>query len=452
LKPAVVGPDEEFLVKAQELFAEGEENEAVRYLYAYMLAKEEAFEQYPLQWFAGLGEPRAFLRLGIGVDYTASKDFEGKPPVIGDPVADTENRRNPRGGGGGDDTIIGANNSNNPAGTSISPYANAISDTPAGFLLYYTGDYIERLYRELNDRRKRDPGYFGKLLMEIPDRVSTGSTSTAAAAPPVNSSPGSAGRNLPTAAAGGGGGGPPAGGNPGNNEGNAGQGGRGADGPGGNRDNSRKLIDIWAGSTAASKPERLVIGTLIPGVMCLGEGKTEELIKRAKAYGLDAVFVLDVNIGKARGANYSSTSLRLYLVNKPDVPPESNRALKNTTVMEARRGSAGGGESDPLVVELNRVLKDHVDTKLKSSPLPETLNAENVGSRIERVVNGTYHDPLQVAVEVVGFYRMGLLEEAKAIAALNKLFGDGGEVILSGSVSEKNDLLKSQLSKSLSGL
>ena len=442
--PSPLSSDEEFLAKAKNLFSKGEENEAVRHLYAYLLAKEDAFGEYPLQWIPGLAEPRAFLRMGIGVEYQTLKDFDGKPPVIGDPVAESGGRRNQV--GDGNDTLDGS--APNAGGSSNSPYANAITETPAGFLLYYTGDYIERLYRELNERRKRDPGFFGKLLVAIPDRVPTAGD-TVAAAPPINSSPGTAGRSRPSASAGTG---VPGGGNTGSNPGNQNAGSDSTIINPAGRNTNRKLIDVWVGSAAANPPERLVIGTLMPGIMCLGEGKTAELVKRAKSYGLDAVFVLDVNVGKARGANYSSTSLKLYLVNEPEKHVVLNRSLKNTTVMETRRGSAGGGDSDPLVIELNRVLKDYVDENLKCTALPESLTAENVASRVERVVNGTYHDPLQVAVEVVGFYRMGMLQEDKAIAALNKLLGEGGDVILSGSDSEKADFLKSQLSKSLSDL
>lgn len=433
----------EFFESAKQFFKDGDENAAARNLYAYLLAKEDAFEEYPLQWYPGLKQPRAFLRIGIGVTYSRPRDFDGKPPVIGDPVA------NERGGGrrgnapaDSGDGILGASGANpgGAGGGSNSPYANVDTSTPAGFLLYYTGDYIEKLYQELNTRRKGTQTQFGKLLAQFPER--TPSTPAPSQNENVSSQPfppqGGPPANRPTIALGGGpgggGGGPPAGGG-GAGAGGGGGGGGQANNANANRNarNARKLVDLWSGSSA-SAPERLTTGTLTPGVICLGEGKKDELFSRAKKFGVDVVLLFDVKVGEARGENYSTTTLRLFNVDMPEEQLALGRQLRSNVVMEARED----GKADPVATELSRVLEEYLDQNLAAQDLPKSLTQENVGKRIDAVLAGTIDDPLKAAVEVIGFYRVGLLPEDKVNAALNQILGeDLADTILNGNETER---------------
>lgn len=439
---AAAGSAAEFFETAKQLFTEGDDNAAARNLYAFLLAKEDAFEEYPLQWYPGLKQPRAFLRIGVGVTYSRPRDFDGKPPVIGDPIA------NERGGGrrgnappDNGDGILGASGANpgGAGGASNSPYANVDTSTPAGFLLYYTGDYIEKLYQELNTRRKGSQTQFGKLLAQFPERTPT--TTTPAQNENVSSQPfpppGGPPANRPTIAlggGGGGGGGPPAGG--------AGAGGGGAGGGAGqannananrNARNARKLVDLWSGSNA-SAPERLTTGTLTPGLICLGEGKKDELFSRAKKYGVDVVLLFDVKVGEARGENYSTTTLRLFNVDNPEEQLALGRQLRSNVVMEAR----DDGKADPVANELSRVVEEYMDQNLAAQELPKSLTQENVSKRIDAVLAAAIDDPLKAAVEVIGFYRVGLLPEDKVVEALNQILGeDLADTILNGNEAER---------------
>ncbi len=436
---ASAGLASQFFENAKQLFSEGDENAAARNLYAYLLAREDAFEEYPLQWFSGLKEPRAFLRIGIGVTYNRPRDFDVKPPVIGDPVEDD------RGGGRrgnlppvSDDGILGASGANPGGaggGSSNSPYSQVDTSTPAGFLLYYTGDYIEKLYQELNTRRKGTKAQFGKLLAQFPERAPAAGSEPAANEnvqsqpfPPQGGPP----ANRPTIALGGGGGGgggaPAAGGNAGGGAGAAGGGQNNANAnTNRNARNARKLVDLWSGSNA-STPERLTTGTLAPGVICLGEGKREELLSRAEKFGLDVVLIYDVRVGEARGSNYTTTTLRLFNVAAPEEQLALGRQLRNNTVMEARDSGR-----DPVESELARILDEYMDQNLAAEDLPKSLNQENVSKRIDKVLADKISEPLKAAVEVVGFYRVGLLPEAKVVEALNQLLGeDLADTILNG--------------------
>gem|GEM_PF-2101966 len=444
---ATAGAAAEFFETAKQLFKEGDDTAAARNLYAFLLAKEDAFEEYPLQWFPGLKQPRAFLRIGVGVTYSRPRDFDGKPPVIGDPVASD------RAGGGGrrgnappdnGDGILGASGANpgGAGGGSNSPYANVDTSTPAGFLLYYTGDYVEKLYQELNSRRKGSETKFGKLLAQFPERTPT--APAASQNENVSSQPfppqGGPPANRPTIALGGGpggGGAPPAGGG-----GGAGAGGGGGEANNANANrnarNARKLVDLWSGSDA-STPERLTTGTLTPGVIVLGEGKKEELFSRAKKFGVDVILLFDVKVGEARGENYSTTTLRLFNVDNPEEQLALGRQLRSNVVMEAR----DDGKADPVAAELTRVVEEYMDQNLAAQELPKSLTQENVTKRIETVLAGETDDALKTAVEVVGFYRVGLLPEDKVVEALNKLLGeDLAEAILNGKETDRVAQLK----------
>lgn len=423
------GAANEFFEAAKSFFAAGEEDAASQQLYAYLLAKDDAFEQYPLQWFPGLKQPRSFLRIGIGVTYTA-RDFKGKPPVIGDPVASDRGggRRGNPPPGGGDDVAESSGAGSGAGGTGNSPYGNVDTSTPAGFLLYYTGDYVEKLYQELNTRRKGNQAQFGKLLAQFPERVPSANAQNANAQP--TPPPGAAPPNRPTIGVGGGppGGGGGVGGGDGGNSNNANRGARGA----------RKLVEQWSGSTATA-PERLTTGTLTPGVLCLGEGKKDELFTRAKKSGVDVLLLFDVKVAEARGENYSTTTLRLFNVDNPDEQLALGRQLRNNTVMEARENK----KADPVEAELSRILEDYMDQNLVATELPKSLTQENVTKRIDAVLADKNDNPLKAAVEVLGFYRVGLLPEDKTTEALKQLLGeDAADAVLNGEEADRVKVLR----------
>jgi hypothetical protein len=421
------GSANKLLDQAKELFAEGEDDKAANALYAYMLAKEDAYETYPLQWYAGIKEPLVFLRIGIGVTYTPQKGFSEKPPVIGDPVAGSKNNRRPPPGGDGD--IIGNAGLGGPSAASNSPYSTVDTTTPAGFLLYYTGDYTEKLYQQLNTRRKTSKSQFGKILSQFPERAPTKPPAQGDAAQAGNTAPqGGPPGDRPTFGIGGGGA-PPAGGGGGGAAGGgaAGAGGAAGGGNAGARGGSRKLVDQWSGSSGAT-PERLTTGALMPGVICLGEGKKDDIISRAKKFGVDVVLLFDVKVGEAKGEKYSTTALRLLDPENPDEQLALGRALNNTKVMESREGG-----KDPVDTELARVVEEYIDVNLIASKFPDAVNQDAVSKRLEGLLAGEVKHPLKTAVEVVGFYRVGLLKEAEVEAALKQLLGeDLAEAVLNG--------------------
>jgi hypothetical protein len=172
----------------------------------------------------------------------------------------------------------------------------------------------------------------------------------------------------------------------------------------------------------------LTTGALMPGVICLGEGKKDDIISRAKKFGVDVVLLFDVKVGEAKGEKYSTTALRLLDPENPDEQLALGRALNNTKVMESREGG-----KDPVDTELARVVEEYIDVNLIASKFPDAVNQDAVSKRLEGLLAGEVKHPLKTAVEVVGFYRVGLLKEAEVEAALKQLLGeDLAEAVLNG--------------------
>ncbi|MEZ6095096.1 MAG: hypothetical protein R3C03_12850 [Pirellulaceae bacterium] len=410
-----------FIDRAKSLFAEGKEQEATTMLYGEMLLNESAFDKYPLRWYGSLSQPRVFLRWGIGVSYRPDKDFSGIPPLIGDELDDSVTAS-----GSGDPTFGAGGGSTGASSTgSSSIYSKVDTSVPAGMLLYYTGDYIERLYKRMNDRRTGGEGYFGAILKEMPERAGLGGP---AAQRPVSAvDRARSRRNLPSAATGGGGGG---GGNQGGPPQIDSEGGSGSD-------SSSNLLDKFNSTSDASEPAPNVLGTLMPGVMCVGEGKEEDLLERAKKMNLDAVLIFQVKVIESRKKFFSQTALKVYDPNKPDEELAKTKSLRNSLVMEERENSRS---DDPVEESLDKLFQEYIDTNLRGADLP-VLTPEVVESRVDSILQDP-QDKLRAAVEVMGYFRKDLLSMDKAQAALDELLNGGGSLLLTGNSSDKQQFVE----------
>ena len=417
---------ETYLDRAAKHFEKGDSADGHRALYAHMLLEKDAFEQFPLQSFKQVDEPRLFLNWGIGVHFSAPSDFSGIPPLIGDAVSNA-----PTGAPSGSDDL-GANPGQPVSGpsTSSSKYGKVNTDVPAGMILFYGGDYAERLYKRMNDRRVNE--YFGKIIAKMPERSSGGSESSTAARPPVNAPADPfAGRNRPVAA---GPGGeilsPPA---EGNAPGKAGAGKSKA---------STSLVQRWSVGADAKQPGN-VTGMLLPGVVSVGEGNVESLVDRARKLGLDVVVILDVKVTKDKRQFISANVIRLFDTEDSKKVLVQSRSLKNNQVAKDREKTRES--NDPVELELDKVFKDFVDVNLKAQALEGwdgNRAAKYVDSLIEKKV-----DKYRAAVETLGLFRMGILPADKCKSALDTILDNSGTLLMAGKDSDKksflDDLLKS---------
>ena len=164
-------PKISLLLDAKRLFEQHNEQAAVNYVYANHLISNEARENYQLQWFPGLKEPRLFFRWGVGVVFNPKK-FDGRHPVIGDPGDPDEGASRSSSGGRGAPGLgqPGSIGTGGGRGGSRSgrTYKNVDTERPDGFLLYYTGDFGEKLISFLDERRLDDDApFYGQILKDV---------------------------------------------------------------------------------------------------------------------------------------------------------------------------------------------------------------------------------------------------------------------------------------------
>lgn len=370
-------------------FEKGNEDAAFKYLYAHILSDDEAAGKYGLRWYSGLTQPKVAMRIGVAVNYSPPRTFEGKPPVIGDPEdvklpGATASRSGGRSGGrnrrSGNSIGAGAGGGFARAtGTENSPYDNVDTERPEGFLMYYTGDFGDRLLNRLDARRTHDDAFYGEVLRDIADSMAS---------------------------------------------------------PSGSR------LDRANGRSAAADPKADVSGSLGPGVMLLGRGKKDAMVERGREMGLDVLMLFNVRVSSGRSPS-GSASLKVYNLHSDKAEEVcSSRSLKSDTVAK-KRESGVGEKSDPVEVALDGVFKETFDKKFRAAEMPAKLQPKHVLSRLKQVLAKSDADPLSTAVEIVGYHRLELLDGDAAMKALDEVLGDGlGNTILTGSTDDRLDALE----------
>ena len=179
--PPITETTNGMLTLAEQAFSQRKEVEAFKYLYAHLLIDENAKAEYPVKWYAAPEKglpvgPLVAMRWGVGVVFNAPENFDGKPPVLGDPApepVETPSRGRGRGRGtgaglgGGGAGLVGGPAGGGGGSAGDSPYRNLDTSHPEGFLLYYTGEYGDHLLTQLEAKRNDSSGYYGKIMTDI---------------------------------------------------------------------------------------------------------------------------------------------------------------------------------------------------------------------------------------------------------------------------------------------
>jgi hypothetical protein len=449
-------------------------------LYLNAIADSKAFDRFSFDWYRGLSEPRHFLRIGIGVTYSA-KNYDGPLLIVGS--------SRPSSGGGGEADGIGS--SGVDAGLSRPAAPNAIGsgpgaagdgpadapaedEDPADFLKRYGGELAESLIAKLNSRRKMGKGKFGSVLKIVDDVVLKSSVASDSGAAgdsgqsgdgpspeefvrPQRSAAG-ADRGVPPMAA---------------PLGTTGSGGSTADKDeekeGDEGDDEEKEGDEGAADEGdedmASEEEETnsleydldmddvggepseEFRSVHPGVVCLNQGTREELLERAQAQAVDLLFVFDIGVRESRGSHYSMTNLRMIDLQEPEVVVVQSKAIRSDADLAAEDRRSG---KNLIESEIDKIF-EAVDQNYTASALPDALKEkpEHVANRVSRLVSAANdRNRLMVGAEVVGFFRKGLLGSSEAAEALGKLFEGGGELLLTGEKDDRLQFLKKILEES----
>lgn len=296
---------------------------------------------------------------------------------------------------------------------SQSPYANVDQTTPLGNLLYYTGDFGERLVKRLDARRLHKEHFYGKILAisQLKDSGTSQSDSvTATITNPGVSAPQHAILLDET------------------------------------QSETTRTVTTNTGPRNSRNTSGVVAttGTLIPGVLFLGvesdENAEQALLDRGKTAGVDAMIIFYVSIkSKSRSsAPYNTTSVGVHNLTVADSKPHKTGSLSSETVAKFREREKDA-DDDPVEVNLDKIFAQFSDDTLRLSPIPDSLNADVAKKRVDTLAAGTYDNPLPVVVEILSYRESKLIDDATASAALGKVLGgdDVAQTLLKGSAQDK---------------
>jgi len=470
--------------RAERAFKEGKDDLGFQYMYAYYVADTEGQKAIDLRLLPSANRPRSAVRWGIGIDYTAPNNFTSAPPTIGaqpnvDPEAggNRQGGRGPTGAGGGPVgsggggaggagiSLDGGDGFGGPPGGGYPGGGGGGEPSDArGQLLYYSGDVGSKLVERLNMRRTHEDAFYGQFLKEIsfdwasapiggggpggfqggagrgPMGVGSGRgpTGVGSGGPPTGSPTGPGGYpGGPVGAGGGLPGGPVGtGGYPG-----------GPTGPGGYPGGPMGAGGYPGGPGAGMGMAQRDPSTdqLLPGVIWLGKGNRQQLIKAAQERGLDALIVIETRITVNRTNDLESNLTKLVLCDVTQTETEeivrytTRKALQTVPVWKAKQERG----DDLIEEELDNLFQQNADAQFKLGPLPEGLDGPGVKAHLEKLVADSASNPLPALAQVRYFHQTGLLTDTDLLESFEKLLGDAekASMLAEGTMEEAEEAL-----------
>lgn len=432
--PGSVGPQSLTLRdRANEAFRNGKDGDAFKLLYASALVDEEAAERLPeeFRWIANRKKPALAVRWGLGVIYNPPRGFTGHPSPVGyvEPEA-ANNSGYPGGAPGG---IPGAPNAgqpqqntrkvfgqrnrgqqNQPGSTpNQQPAANKPAPShppgdPAGFLDFYTGEVGELIVESLSERI--EAGNYGPVLQQAMESyVSSPAPGGNAAYPGMPMmAPGMAPGMVPPGA-------PGVPGAPGF--------------PGAPNQNNNP------------KPGSFEPGSIIPGVVMLGEGSESKLIETAEEHEVDFVILFEVSVRKSNKDVTNNTKFRVMSIDKAKLPEaaaavegQDSRAIfasgtiNNLRVDKARDKDA----ADPLAAEIES-FEQAIDAQVVVTPLAEKVNTKEVALKRAAFLAEQAENQLANLAEIRHYQAAELISDKEAVELFVKILGKSdAEKLLKG--------------------
>ena len=172
---------------------------------------------------------------------------------------------------------------------------------------------------------------------------------------------------------------------------------------------------------------------LLPGVFMLGEGKQNEIVKKAAEEGIDVVILYDVEVTKAGQNVVNTTKISFINVATKEVI-YSGASLTNGLVAKAREDKKKNG--DPVEAEMEKMF-GMVDEKLVGGAFPANAKPEKVATFVDKLADGKPANPLPALAEIRFFRSKELITSEKMIEAYGKLLGaEVGPKVASGDPAE----------------
>ena len=355
-------PPKNLAEAASVSFRRGNDSIAMNQLFAQTLLSSEAGKEVlqSYRWVPALKRSKLAIRWGIGVEYNPKGSYKGspRPPGVNQDLPGVEDRNE-------------------------SSEAAALSDFQNSALDYYTGDIGDELLLRLQNRI--EAGYYGLILQQELDKA-------------LSSGVDEFGDD------------DDGGGYSDDNSGGGYGGGYGGYGAG-----------RTGGGDRAEKPDGEKIEQIMPGVTLLGEASRAVLFERAAEQGVDLLAIFDI----VSDANFrirvvnTSTRVRLY-----DVTSKSQLAVTGTIRnVELQRTRAEDEDDETIINEVGKLF-DVADKSYKVREFPEVTTEKaksGVIKLVQALIEESSENPLWKLAEVRFYHSRGLLKDAHAASAFNKI-------------------------------
>ena len=421
-------------------FREGKDDEATQYMYAYMVADPGA--EFDFGLLPAINEPRAAVRWGIAVDYSAPGNFTKAPPTIGaQPNVIPQiggNRGGGRGGFGGGAPSVGEPSAGGGPGSFGGGAAQGPPSGGQAQLNYYTGELGKKIVERLNMRRLEGGGFYGQFLKEVAFQYNPEAGGGGGGGYGGYSPMGGAGFDPSGAGVGSGGGAgfDPMGAGVGSGGGGGDYGAPGSGNPYGGQ----------GGNPSAQRSANT--DQLIPGVVWLGRGRRTEMLETARARGLDGLILIETKISVIPKNGLESNITKIYVMNvhateaKEQMKYQTRSSLKNVPVWQAIQQ----GKQNPIETELDRIFPEVADIEFKLGALP-SLQPDQAKARVGKVATSTPVNLLPVLAEVKYFHKVDLINDADLMSAYENLLGDAeaAKALASGQAQEREQAINAWL-------
>jgi hypothetical protein len=178
-----------------------------------------------------------------------------------------------------------------------------------------------------------------------------------------------------------------------------------------------------------------------PGMEFVGEGRSAEMIAKAKENGIDFLLHFEV-IAKRYGRSTDvQTICRCQLVNVSNGKLLiMSKAMDNVEAMQLTR--AGRGNNDEYVREQIAALWGMVDQHMLITELPP-VTADIAKKRVAMLVAAPARDKLQSLAEVRMFESRGLLTPDEVVAVFDIIGGDDAIQLLYAPIEERRQIVRS---------
>ena len=208
------------------------------------------------------------------------------------------------------------------------------------------------------------------------------------------------------------------------------------------------------GDPAASPPSRsdvqLPVGfvSIGPCMTYIGVDEKNKLIKKAHREGFDCLVIFEVEISFNRVLNktLNETSIRVIIPNEVVKDAESIYSSKKLSNLQVATAKAMG-KPDGVDEVIQMVVKKTHD-KLAMQEIPAALTPEIIlKKRIPALIDDKDTSSLERLSEITFYYSKGFIDENEKTESFEKIVGQSGKVLATGSAADKLAAIEKLLEK-----